>query len=76
MAGSKILQRLAIDAEVWLENMPRIEKDFHHLIACVALIATILAALLFASSYRLINNIKPVYARAGHTKAIKFYRRS
>jgi REP element-mobilizing transposase RayT len=32
MAEPKILQRLAIDTDDWLENMPRIEKDFHHCI--------------------------------------------
>ena len=32
MAEPKILQRLAIDTDHWLENMPRIEKDFHHCI--------------------------------------------
>ena len=32
MAEPKILQRLAIDTDDWLENMPRIEQDFHHCI--------------------------------------------
>ena len=32
MAEPKILQRLNIDSGDWLDNMPRIEKDFHHCI--------------------------------------------
>jgi len=32
MAEPNILKRLEIDRDAWLENMPRIEKDFHHCI--------------------------------------------
>ena len=32
LASPKILKRLEINCDDWLENMPRIETDFHHCI--------------------------------------------